>query len=482
MGGVVNVITRAPVAGAWSAAAVATAGDQGRRDVSVSALGGVGPVRGVVDVGRRAIELAPGRPGEGGGALSERWDGRARLGWDAPVEGLRLEVAGLLLDERQSWRSGQLGHFADNTQWTGRLTGTLDRGRHALSATFFATAFEHLSRRARGAEPLPGTGQFETQALMEGELIWGMDLGDHALDAGVEVTRETIDSERVLGGRRTERTAEPFVQTTLNWGGVSVVPGIRGSWSNLWGGQWTPRLAALWRPRPELGLRASVGQGFRAPSFKELSMQFLNVGPGFGYAVRGNADLRPELSRNATVSVEWAGDRSWVRVQGYENQFDDFIETQMVGDSSGVEVYSYGNIDDGFTRGLELEAGGRLGAWNLEGGLNLLRAEQRETGEALLGRPSRSGRGTLGWASMDGLRLSVTGVWTGRTPIRRTEERTDYRPDFLRFDARAAWRLPGGLELVLGVDNLLDERLEEWPGFTGRHLYTSVAWRAAGGG
>jgi hypothetical protein len=32
------------------------------------------------------------------------------------------------------------------------------------------------------------------------------------------------------------------------------------------------------------------------------------------------------------------------------------------------------------------------------------------------------------------------------------------------------------------VDNLLDERLEEWPGFTGRHLYTSVAWRAAGGG
>jgi outer membrane receptor for ferrienterochelin and colicins len=86
-------------------------------------------------------------------------------------------------------------------------------------------------------------------------------------------------------------------------------------------------------------------------------MEFLNVGPAIGYTVRGNPDLRPEVSRNLTASVEWAAARSYLRVQAFENRFDDFIETRAVGDSSGVTIYTYGNVDDGFTRGGEIEAG-----------------------------------------------------------------------------------------------------------------------------
>lgn len=481
MGGVVNVITREPAGEAWSTAATATVGDRGRMDLSLSALGGAGRATGVLDLGRRSVELAPGRPGEGG-ALSRRWDGLAKVAWRTPVEGLRLEADGLLLDERQSWRSGQLGHFADNRQWSGRLGARFERGRHQVSATAYATAFQHLSRTSPGEEPAPGTGEEETQRLVEGEVVWGLELGRHGVAAGVEASREAISSDRIQGGERDEGTLEAFVQTTLAWEELSLVPGIRTSRSDLWGTHWTPRLAALWRPRPELGLRVSVGEGFRAPSFKELSMQFLNVGPGFGYTVRGNPDLRPEVSRNLTGSVEWVGDRSWIRVQGFENRFEGFIETRIVGDSSGVQLYTYGNVDEGFTRGAEVEAGLRLGGWSLEGGWSLLRAERSGTGEALLGRPGRSARATVSHAIPDGLRVVLTGVYTGTTPVRRTEEGLEQRPAFLRFDLRAGWRLPGGLEVTAGVDNVLDERVSDWPGFTGRHLYTAVSWRAVGGG
>jgi len=482
MGGVVNVITRAPAGRAWSTAATATAGDRGRMDLSVNALGGTGRVHGVVDLGRRSIELAPGQPGEGG-ALSRRWDGLGKVGWDTPVAGLRVEASGLLLEERQSWRSGQLGHFADNTQWSGRLGGVLERGDHRVALTVYGTAFDHLARTATGAEPLPGTGEEESQRLQEAELLWGTELGRHAVDAGVEYAREQIISGRVADGRREEETTEGFAQATFSWAGLSLVPGLRTSWSDLWGTHWTPRLAALWRPRPEVGIRVSAGQGFRAPSFKELSMQFLNVGPGFGYTVRGNPELEAETSRNLTASVEWAGDRSWIRVQAFENRFQDFIETRVVGDSSGIQVYSYGNVDDGFTRGAELEAGLTVDRWSVEGGWSLLRAERSQTGEVLLGRPEQSGRGHLGVRLVDGVRLSVTGVYTGTTPLRRTEEgEVEDRPAFLRFDARAAWRLPAGVELTAGVDNVLDEQIPDWPGLTGRHLYTAVSWRAVGGG
>ncbi|MGH7504579.1 MAG: TonB-dependent receptor, partial [Longimicrobiales bacterium] len=207
---------------------------------------------------------------------------------------------------------------------------------------------------------------------------------------------------------------------------------------------------------------------------------FLNVGPGFGYTVRGNPDLEPEVSRNLTASIEWAGARTYLRLEAFDNRFDDFIETRPVGDSSGITVYTYGNVDDGFTRGAELEAGVTWRGLRLEAGYGVLHAQDSETGESLLGRPERSARGTIGYSRPGGLRVAVTGVHTGETAMRRTASGTEWREGFLRFDARVAQEVWGGFELAVGVDNLFDVRLAEWPGFTGRHLYTAVSWRASG--
>jgi outer membrane receptor for ferrienterochelin and colicins len=481
MGGVVNVITREPAVSAWTPAVTATAGNRGRMDVSGTVMGGAGRLTGLVDAGHRSIELTPGFSGESG-AVATRWDGLAKVGWRTPVEGLRVEASGMLLDERQRWKSGQLYRFADNTQWIGRLGGEFARGSHRVVPTVYVTAFDHLSRRSPAEEPVEGTGEEETQRLAEAELLYGLASGKHSLDVGVEARREAIESDRVIGGDRTYRTVESFVQSTVVAGRFTLVPGLRASWSDPWGTHWTPRIAAMFRPVPEVALRLSAGEGFRAPGFKELYMEFLNVGPGFGYTVRGNPDLRPEVSRNLTGSVEWAGSWTWLRVQAFGNRFDDFIETRAIGDSSGMTVYTYGNVDDGTTRGAELEAGAALGPWRFEGGVSLVRAEHAETGESLLGRPRDSMRGTVAWAHPMGLRASVTGIRTGRTAMSRTEGETAWREPYTGFDVRVAKSLPGDLELVAGIDNLLDRTNRDWPGFTGRHLYTSLSWRASGSG
>lgn len=67
---------------------------------------------------------------------------------------------------------------------------------------------------------------------------------------------------------------------------------------------------------------------------------------------------------------------------------------------------------------------------------------------------------------------------TGRTAMARTDEGTEWREPFARFDLRAAYSLPGGFELAAGVDNVFDTRVNDWPGFTGLHLYTTITWRA----
>ena len=183
-----------------------------------------------------------------------------------------------------------------------------------------------LTARPLALDALVVTGGRRLQRLSDA-IVAAM--GRHSLDAGIEARREAIHSDRVIGAERVTKHVETFVQSSIAWRSFSIVPGVRVTRSNPWGTHWTPRIAFMYRRVPEIAVRLSAGEGFRAPAFKELYMEFLNVGSGFGYTVRGNPDLQPEVSRNVTASLEWAGPRTFLRVQAFENRFDDFIERAL---------------------------------------------------------------------------------------------------------------------------------------------------------
>lgn len=478
MGGVVNIITRSSGAEPWRVGVDATTGSQGRMDLSGALSGNSGDFDLLLDLGRRMTEVAPGMEITTD-ALAERWDALAKLGW-TPSETFRMDASLLLLDERQRWRSGQLYQFADNDQRGARLGAEWRSGAHRLVPNLHMTEFEHLARQAGISTPAAGSGERELQRLVEAEVLYNLGMGDAALDLGVEAKREQIRSDRVDGADRTQHTVEPFFQATIPLGALRIVPGARLTWSEEWGAHFTPRLATLYRPLPEVAVRASLGLGYRAPSFKELYMEFLNVGPGFSYTIRGNPLLQPETSTNVTLGVEWSPGPVYLRTQLFETRFDDFIETTLRGDSSGVDVYTYGNISRGFTRGMEVEGGFTHGPLRGEAGYAYLLAEDRETGDALLGRPAHSGRASLESAMPFGTRAALSGIYTGTTPVQRNEETVVEREGYLRFDATLSASLPAGLQISGGVRNLLDERPEQWPGFTGRHLFIGIGWRTAG--
>ena len=479
MGGVVNVITQRPDTAPWATSSRVVAGDQGQLDLSGGVSGRLGPASARMDLGRRSISQVPGQSAESG-QMAQRWNANTTVLWRPPVSGLSIETGFLLLDESQRWRSGQLYQFADNTQWNGRAQANWETGSHRLTSTVVTSAFQHLSRRALTEDPVPGTGEEETQRLGELELLYGVDFLEQSLDVGLELQSERIDSDRISGERRSNRTTESFVQTTLSLGRLTLVPGVRTTVSDQWGTRWTPRLATMFRPRPNLALRLSGGEGFREPAFKELYLEFLNVGPGFGYTVRGNPDLQPEVSRNITAGLEWTGAYVYARVQAFHNRFENFIETQAVGDSSGVVVYTYGNIDDGVTEGTEMEAGVTYRGWRLDVTYSWLNAHRAGSGDPLLGRPDHSVNTLIRYARPSGTRVSLSGTHTGRTPMRRTEVGTEWRDGFLRFDTLLAQEITGDLQLVLGVNNILNAQEEEWPGFTGRHMYTGISWQPSG--
>ena len=212
-------------------------------------------------------------------------------------------------------------------------------------------------------------------------------------------------------------------------------------------------------------------------------MRFVNVGTGYSYAVNGNPHLGPESSRNVTVGADWVGNRSFVRGQLFHNRFTDFIETQLVSDPEASQlVYEYRNLDDGWTRGVDLESGFALNGWRVEGGYSGLATRNGTTGRELLGRPAHSARLLVARTLPLAVRASVNGTFTGRTPMQRDETTGTislWRDAFTRVDARVARDVAGGMELVAGVDNLFDTQPAEWAGFTGRHVYVALSWTLA---
>jgi len=476
LGGVINLFTRRPPAGGASARAGAAAGSHGRREVTA----GWAVVRGTVgwsaDGGFRTVDLAPGVGAESG-TLARRWHAAPSLRWQAG-EAWTLEAAALVVGERQRYRTGQLYHHGDNTQVNARVAATRRRGTSRVAPVLSLSRFDHLSRTSTGLEPASDSGAQDVQQLAQLEVPWSLALAGVMVDAGVQLRRDQIRAERVPGGTRVLHSVEPFVQATWSAGPLQVTPGARVTASERWGTVVAPRIAALWRPVPVLGVRAAVGRGYRAPDFKELYLEFVNAAAG--YAVRGNADLEPETASNVSASAEWLAGPAYARAGAFDNRYRDFIDT---GAPDATGTFTYRNVARGSTRGVELEAGFTSSHWRLETGYAYLHARDDATGAPLLGRPAHSARlaasVTAGW-----LRLGSTLLYTGATPLQQDAfgAITGERAGFARLDLRAAARLPWTLELSAGVDNVFDRTLgAEWPGFTGRQAFVGLRWvREAG--
>jgi outer membrane receptor for ferrienterochelin and colicins len=472
MGGVINLVTRRPERGHTDGSLQVTGGSRGRLDLSGALRRGGERLDVSLDVGSRSVQLAPGLPGDAS-TFAERLE-------VAPQAKLRvndtwtLESGGMLVSEQQRYRTGQLFRFADREQVAARAGASWQRGAARGGILLYHTQFNHFARASTLDRPQSPNGDRDQQSLTELELTWSGPLAGAIVDAGLEARREGIVADRIDGLRRDFDAVEPFAQVTVGGSRFSVMPGARFTWNERWGSHATPRVAALWRPSTVISVRGTVGRGFRAPDFKELYLAFAN--PQAGYAVRGNLDLRPETSTSAQIQLEYAVDRLYLRTSVYQNQLQDFIET-VEAETAGL--FTYGNVAQARTRGVEAETGLTLGRARVEGGVAWLDARDTRTGLELLGRPRWSGRLTASAGRLLGARASATLLHTGTTPTRRADDGTVVatQREFTRLDLRVVRPVVRDLSLAIGVDNAFDRQLGvDWPGFTGRLWHAGMSW------
>lgn len=380
-------------------------------------------------------------------------------------EGLALVASGRYADSRvefdgypaPSYAFADTPEYQITRQGSGRIGAEYDadgvelRGGVALSDT----------RRAYFDPTYGAAPNFETAGRsIRADLSGHVPLGDRfGLDLGAD--SEWTRFSTTFDAQQDARLTSAHALLGYEGDGLHLSGGLRVDDHDRFGTHWTfgangtVQLGDGWR------LRASYGEGFKAPTLYQL----------YGYG--GNTALQPETSRAFDGGVEW-GDR---------NGQVHFAVTAFRRDAKNLIDYvwpaGYFNVGRTRAEGFEAELGGAI-TNSLRAGLayTWLRATNRTTGKDLARRPRETLTATLDWTA------PVAGLTLG-ADLRAVSASFDDAGNFTRIDPytlvtlRAALPLGEQFELFGRVENVGDVHWATAAGYgaPGRSAYAGVRAR-----
>jgi vitamin B12 transporter len=350
-----------------------------------------------------------------------------------------------------------LGDTAE-TQETEQLSGALGLAYYGQDLTLRASyALADTSRDnfdpAVGSDPLFTSDGNSQNLSLRGEyrLIGGLTL---AFGGNREWSEYRTDSD---AGEDATITGA-YLQAGWVLGGLAAHLGARvddhdrfGS-ATSFGGDVSYRLGGGWR------LRASVGEGFKAPTLYQL------------YSLYGNLDLQPEQSTSADFGVEHG-----VRGSDFHAALTLFRRDSenLIGFDNAT--FTYANIARARAQGVEAELGVDLApSLRLAGVYSLVDTENRATDNELARRPRHSATLFADWQTPLGLVIGGD--------LRLVGDSFDNAANTVRiegyevFDLRASYPFGDSVELFGRVENVFDEEYQTAAGYgsPGRGAFLGV--------
>lgn len=231
---------------------------------------------------------------------------------------------------------------------------------------------------------------------------------------------------------------------------LTLTGGVRLDDHDEFGGETTARAAVAYNPTDTLTLRASWGEGFKAPTIFQSTFIC-----GFCGLSEPNANLVPEISEAFDIGAEWRSrdGRFEAGVTLFDQKSENLIDFTFTA--------GYDNIAQVDSRGAELFAGMQLtSSLRLDANYANIDAEDG-SGTERARIPRHSGDLTLAWNPATPFSGTVLLRYNG------DEANTDGTTldAWTRLDLNARWSLSEALELYLRVENVLDEDYQQVLGY-----------------
>jgi outer membrane receptor for ferrienterochelin and colicins len=393
----------------------------------------------------------------------------------------KLKLSGRFFQESQSNKL-EISH----SDGTSRISGTgevadknlnlslsqkIDKNVN-LTARFYSSKYATQSTLLYDADNRTYDASFFTQTFLRPEILLDLNLVEkHFFLFGIGLVNESVEATRYDA---LEKFSTKYVFAQYEYFAsekFQLNVGGRYDAHSAYKNQFSPKLAAMYQLLPSLKLRGSVGVGYKAPDFRQLYLNFTNAVAG--YSVFGAVELetnlaklssegqisavlidpssfgtlRPEssLANNLGLLFTQGSSRS-ASINVFRNDVTNLIESFPVAQkTNGQNVFSYRNITEVYTQGIELnasekfnlDAGGKL---TLSGGYQYLEAKDKaviqkisegnlyrrnpETLETervsrqdyggLLNRSKHSANLKIFYASEKDWRLNLRGIYRGR--------------------------------------------------------------------
>lgn len=180
---------------------------------------------------------------------------------------------------------------------------------------------------------------------------------------GIDFIVETGYGKRIKDDRQQIGDYAAFL--SLNIAPVSVLsiqPGIRYIYNTEYNAPLVYSINAKWDATEMMSIRMSLAKGFRAPSLKELYLDFVDI----NHNILGNESLGAETSLNINLSAIYSSKSAALYNWGVElNLFynDIFNKIELAQINAAENYYTYINIDEFITQGYEFSFNNRIYPW-----------------------------------------------------------------------------------------------------------------------
>jgi iron complex outermembrane receptor protein len=277
-------------------------------------------------------------------------------------------------------------------------------------------------------------------------------------EGGRDVVRSTSLGDHGRGrGAVFAEFARPWDAAAPGEGGFRA--GLRADAIEDYGSRVSPYAGATWRIAPSLGLRASFGTSFRAPTFSELYAS----GPQFV----GDPGLEPETAWTVDAGVTWAAGPLDLDAGYFHRSATNVIDFVA---SASDEVFRARNVGEAITDGIEASASWGRGRPAFLSALSIQAAWNFTDLAALSAAAGGATRSTF---LLDPLHVKIDLAAGVALPLSLSlTTRLSYvsRPSFADgawlLSSRLSWQAYQGrvLEFFAEAQNLENVRVEDVPG------------------